>query len=73
MTILKLCSPSLLVEKQLEGADELKVGSGRDVVVSVKFAQVAVRQLHGRRVELFAHLDAAVAHWTLYLNVGEEL
>jgi len=60
--------PSLLVKQHLEGADQLQIGGRRDVVVSTELQLVSFRQLHRRHVELFAHVDAALALFDCQFN-----
>ena len=62
----------LLVEKRLEGGDELQVWRGRDVVVTLQLVEEADAEVARRRVEHLAHGDAAVPYLFVHLHLLEE-
>jgi len=68
----KQCSPSLVVEQHLKRTDELQVRGGRDVVVSLEFEVITLRQLLAARVKLFTHLNASIAHLLAQFHLIEE-
>lgn len=72
LTVIKLCLPSLLVEQHLKRADKFEIRGGRDVIMSLKFEVISLRQVRGRRVKLLTHLNAALTHLPRHLHLVQE-